>query len=156
MNPIELLWLIPFLPFAGAVANGVVLGWGGRRAPRALVNAVALGTPAASLAVALACLWQYRGLWPQTVETVSYAWTTGAVGGGGVGGAGAGGITINVAFLLDPLAAVMLFVVTFVGFLIHLYSVGYMAHEEGYQRYFAYLNLFMAAMLTLILGNNFL
>jgi NADH-quinone oxidoreductase subunit L len=152
MHPIDLLWLIPFLPFAGAVLNGVVLGWGGRRAPRPLVNAIALGAPAASLAIALACLWQYGGLWPQTVERVSYAWTTGAAGGAGA----AGDIAINVAFLLDPLAAVMLFVVTFVGFLIHLYSVGYMAHEEGYQRYFAYLNLFMAAMLTLILGNNFL
>ncbi|HEX7199387.1 MAG TPA: proton-conducting transporter membrane subunit, partial [Dongiaceae bacterium] len=146
MNALDLLWLIPFLPFAGAVLNGVVFGWGGRRAPRPLVNAVALGAPGASLAIALACLWQYGGLWPQTVERVSYAWTT----------AGAGGMAINVAFLLDPLAAVMLFVVTFVGFLIHLYSVGYMAHEEGYQRYFAYLNLFMAAMLTLVLGNNFL
>ncbi len=50
----------------------------------------------------------------------------------------------------------MLFVVTFVGFLIHVYSVGYMGHEEGYRRYFGYLNLFMCAMLLLILGNNFL
>ena len=147
MQPIDLLWLIPFLPLAGAVLNGVVFGWGGRRAPRPLVNAIALGAPAASLAIALACLWQYGGLWPQAAERVAYAWTTGA---------GAGGLAINVAFMLDPLSAVMLFVVTFVGFLIHLYSVGYMAHEEGYQRYFAYLNLFMAAMLTLILGNNFL
>ena len=50
----------------------------------------------------------------------------------------------------------MLFVVTFVGFWIHLYSVGYMAHEPGYRRYFAYLNLFLGAMLLLVLGNNFL
>jgi NADH-quinone oxidoreductase subunit L len=147
MQPIDLLWLIPFLPLAGAVLNGVVFGWGGRRAPRALVNTIALGAPLASLGIALACLWQYGGLWPQAVERVSYVWTAGA---------GPQGLAINVAFLLDPLSAVMLFVVTFVGFLIHVYSVGYMAHEEGYQRYFAYLNLFMAAMLTLILGNNFL
>ena len=58
-------------------------------------------------------------------------------------------------FLLDPLSAVMLFVVTFVGFRIHVYSVGYMAHEEGFQRYFTYLNLFMGAMLLLVLGNNY-
>jgi NADH-quinone oxidoreductase subunit L len=58
-------------------------------------------------------------------------------------------------FLLDPLSCVMLFVVTFVGFLIHVYSVGYMAHEEGFQRYFTYLNLFMGAMLLLILANDY-
>src|SRR3982750_1832477 len=49
----------------------------------------------------------------------------------------------------------MLFVVTFVGFWIHVYSVGYMAHEEGFQRFFTYLNLFMGAMLLLVLGNNY-
>ncbi|MDP9120838.1 MAG: NADH-quinone oxidoreductase subunit L, partial [Acidobacteriota bacterium] len=121
--------------------NGAV----GRRAPKPLVTAIALGAPLASLLVALASLWQYfqGGLYPQVVERVAYAWTTGP-------------LAIDVAFMLDPLSAVMLFVVTFVGFLIHVYSVGYMAHEEGYRRYFAYLNLFMAAMLTLILGDNFL
>jgi NADH-quinone oxidoreductase subunit L len=60
-----------------------------------------------------------------------------------------------VAFLFDPLSAVMTFVVTFVGFWIHVYSVGYMGHEGGYRRYFAYLNLFMAALLLLVLGNNY-
>ena len=58
--------------------------------------------------------------------------------------------------LLDPLSAVMLFVVTGVGFLIHVYSTGYMAHEGGYYRFFGYLNLFMFSMLTLVLGNNLL
>ncbi len=60
------------------------------------------------------------------------------------------------SFLLDPLTLVMLLVVTGVGFVIHIYSVGYMAHEEGYWRYFAYLNLFMFFMLTLVLAENFL
>src|SRR6202041_2125826 len=59
-------------------------------------------------------------------------------------------------FLLDPLTMIMLLVVTGVGFLIHIYSVGYMAHEEGYWRFFAYLNLFMFFMLTLVLAENFL
>ena len=63
--------------------------------------------------------------------------------------------TIPLGFLLDPLSCVMLFVVTFVGFLIHVYSVGYMAHEDGFQRFFTYLNLFMGAMLLLVLGNNY-
>jgi NADH-quinone oxidoreductase subunit L len=149
MQATDLLWLIPALPLAGAAVNGALAY--GRRVPKALVTAVALGAPLASLLVALAAIVQYLGssAYPQAVERVSYAWTTMAVGG-------VGGLDINIAFLLDPLAAVMLFIVTFVGFLIHVYSAGYMAEDEGYARYFSYLNLFMAAMLTLVLGNNYL
>jgi NADH-quinone oxidoreductase subunit L len=145
MQAIDYLWLIPALPLAGAAVNGVLAY---RQAPKSAVTAVALGAPLASLLVAAACIWQYLagGLYPRAVEQVSYAWTAGTLDG----------LHINVAFLLDPLAAVMLFIVTFVGFLIHVYSVGYMGHDEGYARYFAYLNLFMAAMLTLVLGNNYL
>jgi NADH-quinone oxidoreductase subunit L len=138
---LELLWLIPILPLAGAAINGL-LGW---RFPKALVTAVGLGAPLASLVIALGCLWEYaHGSFPhEAYNQVLYAWT-------------AGDLSIPVAFLLDRLSAVMLFVVTFVGFLIHVYSAGYMAHEEGYRRYFAYLNLFMSAMLLLVLGNNYL
>jgi NADH-quinone oxidoreductase subunit L len=135
----DLLWLIPLLPFAGAALNGIV----GRRAPKSLVTLIGLGAPGASLLLALVCLVQYLGVQPRPVEKVLYAWTSGE-------------LNIDFAFLLDPLSAVMLFVVTFVGFLIHVYSVGYMGHEEGYRRYFAYLNLFMGAMLLLVLGNNYL
>ena len=67
-----------------------------------------------------------------------------------------GNIGADLAFQLDPLSIVMLMVVTWVGFLIHLYSVGYMGHEEGYWRYFAYLNLFLSEMLVLILGSSYL
>ena len=67
-----------------------------------------------------------------------------------------GGVGADLAFQLDPLSIVMLLVVTWVGFLIHLYSVGYMAHEEGYWRYFSYLNLFLAEMLVLVLGSSYL
>ena len=63
-------------------------------------------------------------------------------------------LSIDVAFRIDALSALMLFFVTLVGFLIHIYSVGYMGHDPGYGRYFAYLNLFMFAMLTLVLGAN--
>jgi NADH-quinone oxidoreductase subunit L len=140
---LELLWLIPLLPLAGAALNGLVLGWGGRHAPKPLVTAVGVGFPLASLILALGCLWEYLGRHPQPFEQTLYAWT-------------AGTLEIPVGFLLDPLSAVMLFVVTFVGFWIHVYSAGYMSHDEGYQRYFTYLNLFMCAMLLLILGNNYL
>jgi NADH-quinone oxidoreductase subunit L len=137
---LALLWLVALLPFLGAALNGVL----GPRAPRSATTAVALGAPGLSLLIALGAIWQYvRGPNPEPFEQVLYQWTTGA-------------LNIDIAFRLDPLSAVMLFVVTFVGFLIHVYSVGYMAHEQGYQRYFAYLNLFMGAMLLLILGNNYL
>ena len=63
---------------------------------------------------------------------------------------------IDVAFLLDPLSALMLLVVTGVGFLIHVYSIGYMEHDEGYGRFFTYLNLFVFSMLMLVLCNNYL
>ncbi len=143
---LDLLWLIPILPLLGAAVNGL-LGSGlfGRRYPKSVVTAVGVGMPLLSLIVALGCLWEYaqgsfhNGVYEQTL----YAWT-------------AGPLSIPVAFLLDRLSAVMLFVVTFVGFLIHVYSAGYMGHEEGYSRYFSYLNLFMCAMLLLVLGNNFL
>ena len=138
---LEFLWLISILPLAGAAVNGLL----GRRFPKALVTAVGVGAPLLSLLVALRCLWEYtHGSFQNDVyDHVYYVWT-------------AGDLSIPVAFLLDHLSAVMLFIVTFVGFLIHVYSAGYMAHEEGYSRYFAYLNLFMAAMLILVLGNNYL
>ena len=138
---LALLWLIPILPLAGAAVNGLL----GRRLPKALVTAVGVGAPLLSLLVAFGCLWEYaHGQFPNDAyQQMLYAWTT-------------GDLLIPVAFLLDRLSAVMLFIVTFVGFLIHVYSAGYMAHEEGYSRYFAYLNLFMSAMLLLVLGNNYL
>src|SRR5437764_5787984 len=138
---LELLWLIPILPLAGAAINGLL----GKKFPKALVTAVGVGAPLLSLLVALGCLWQYaHGTFPNDAyEQVKYAWTTGA-------------LAIPAGFLLDRLSSVMLFIVTFVGFLIHVYSAGYMGHEEGYRRYFAYLNLFMSAMLMLVLGNNYL
>ena len=135
----HLLWLIPLLPIAGAALNGAL----GGRAPKPVVTTIGVGAPLLSLGLALAALVQYTAIYPRAFEQTLYAWT-------------AGPLRIDVAFLLDPLSALMLFVVTFVGFWIHVYSVGYMGHEEGYRRYFAYLNLFMGAMLLLVLGANYL
>ncbi len=140
MDALALLWLIPVLPFAGAAANGLLIG----RLPRPAVNAIALGAPGASLLLSLTAIYQYvTRVAPESFEQIAYVWS-------------ASSLHLDVGFRLDPLSCVMLFVVTFVGFLIHIYSAGYMDHEEGYQRYFAYLNLFMGAMLLLILGNNYL
>jgi len=136
---LEYLWLIPVLTFLGAALNGLF----GSRLPKPVVTAIGVGAPLGALLVALGCLWHFWQGGGEAVGQTYWAWT-------------AGSLSIDAAFLLDRLSAVMLFVVTFVGFLIHVYSAGYMSHESGYWRYFSYLNLFMTAMLLLILGDNYL
>jgi len=139
--PSSYLWLIPLLPFAGFLINGTL----GRKLPRAAVSAVALLFTAIP-----AALWIW--LWftmkaagaPESISVVSEPWIA------------ITGFQVNFAFTVDHLTLIMLGVVTCVGFLIHLYSVGYMAHEEGYWRFFAYLNLFMFFMLVLVLSASFL
>src|SRR5947199_555581 len=99
----ELLSLTPLLPVADAAVIGAIGAMGalGKRAPKSLVTLVGLGAPLASLLIALVCLGQYMGIHPQPVEQVLYAWTSGEV-------------NIEFAFLLDPISAVMLFVVTII------------------------------------------
>ena len=136
------LWIIPLLPLTGAAINGLL----GKRFPKAVVNAIALGSTAAAFAYALYVAVQFMGLPADQIPHIErYAtWMT------------AGSFTAEFGIYLDQLSLVMLLVVTGVGFLIHIYSVGYMEHEGGYYRYFAYLNIFMFFMLTLILANNYL
>src|ERR1700734_2743897 len=139
--PASYLWYIPLLPFAGFLINGTL----GRRFPRALVTAVALLCTLVP-AIIVAWLWitiKATGA-PEVIQVVSQPWIQ------------ITGLTINFAFTVDHLTAIMLGVVTGVGFLIHLYSAGYMAHEEGYWRFFAYLNLFMFFMSVLVLAESFL
>jgi NADH-quinone oxidoreductase subunit L len=139
--PFDYLWLIPLLPFAGFLINGTI----GRKLPRALVAAVALVCTAIPAAI-VAWLWitmKSPGA-PEVMQVVSQPWIQ------------ITGLTINFAFSVDHLTLIMLGVVTGVGFLIHIYSVGYMAHEEGYWRFFAYLNLFMFFMSVLVLAESFL
>ncbi len=136
----SLLWLIPLLPFAGFALNGTL----GRRLPRAAVTGIAL-LFALAPAVLVAMLWQSmlsQGLEILSISSAPWIATS--------------GFTVNFAFSVDHLTLVMLSVITGVGFLIHVYSAGYMAHEEGYWRFFAYLNLFMFFMLVLVLAANFL
>jgi NADH-quinone oxidoreductase subunit L len=136
------LWLIPLIPFAGFLLNGLF----GKRLGKAFVTAVALaGSLGAAIAGTMAVV-SYHSQFPEGERFVNqvFNWFT------------SGNVHVDVSFQLDPLSIVMLMVVTWVGFLIHLYSVGYMAHEEGYWRYFAYLNLFLSEMLVLILGANYL
>jgi len=134
------LWLIPVLPFVGFLLNGLF----GRRLPNAVVSAIALLFTAAPLAMVLNIALHFSSLTLPHIEWFTTPWIA------------TGTFRADFDFLLDPLSLVMLLIVTGVGFLIHIYSVGYMAHEEGYWRYFAYLNLFMFFMLTLVLAENFL
>jgi NADH-quinone oxidoreductase subunit L len=134
------LWLIPVLPFVGFLLNGLL----GRRLPNAVVSAIALLFTAAPLAMVLNIALHFSSLTLPHIEWFTTPWIA------------TGTFRADFDFLLDPLSLVMLLIVTGVGFLIHIYSIGYMAHEEGYWRYFAYLNLFMFFMLTLVLAENFL
>ncbi len=170
MIPVDLLWLIPVLPLLGAAVNGF-FGWRWERAHNLKpITAVAIASTALSL---LLSLWNIVWLWglnwsslpklPGNVvadaahHSVALDLAPWIPAGAFTGMFGqAANFKVDWLFVLDPLSAVMLFVVAFVGFLIHVYSIGYMAHDKGYFRYFSYLNLFMAMMLTLVLGGNYL
>jgi NADH-quinone oxidoreductase subunit L len=136
------LWIIPLLPLAGAAINGLL----GKRFSRGLVSTIALGSTALAFAMALWVAAQFLGLPPDQIPHIERygTWLS------------AGLFSAEFGIYLDQLSLVMMLVVTGVGFLIHVYSVGYMEHEGGYYRYFAYLNLFMFFMLTLVLANNYL
>jgi NADH-quinone oxidoreductase subunit L len=146
----ELLRLIPALPLAAAVFHGIVLGLLRRESPRLLVVVVSCGAVLASFGLSVLSLFRLVDQ-PEgariLVDNV-YTWI------------GAGRFSGEVAFQLDPLSAVMILVVTGVGALIHIYSIGYMdddhRDDKGFQRFFCYLNLFTFAMLMLVLGDNLL
>ena len=133
------LWLIPVLPLIGTAINGLL----GKRFSRQMVSTIALLFSAAPFAMALWIASQFASLSAPHIETLA-TWIR------------AGDFQADFAFYLDPLSLVMLLVVTGVGFLIHIYSVGYMWEEGGFYRFFAYLNLFMFFMLTLVLASNYL
>jgi len=139
MTPNLHLWLIPLLPLIGSAINGLF----GRRFRRRTVAAVALAFCGAAFAMALWVAIQFSSVTVPHVEFLA-TWIR------------AGNFQADFAFYLDQLSLVMLLVVTGVGFLIHIYSVGYMSEEGGFYRFFSYLNLFMFFMLTLVLANNYL
>lgn len=151
---LDQIWLIPALPALGALINGLF----GKRLPKSIISIIACGTVGISLIISILCVSQLAGMEPRVFEKDFYTWIP---GGSTVTtmGAEAGHkaeLSVPMGFLLDPLSSVMILIVTGVGFLIHIYSIGYMGHEDGYYRFFTYMNLFMFAMLTLVLGNTFL
>jgi len=153
--PIQLgLWLIPLLPFAGFLLNGIL----GCRLPRWMVTVIGLLAPLGSLLIVFnatlvaashpgitvckGCAYQVPSYLPN-VENLGH-WLA------------VGSLHIDFSLVFDQLSLVMLLVVTGVGFLIHVYSVGYMHSDPGYARFFSYLNLFLFFMTTLVLAGNIL
>ena len=139
---INLAWLLFAFPAAGAL----IILLAGKRMPYKLVGWIASGAVIAAFAVAVGLFFAVYSLPAEERQiTVTYwQWMT------------IGGFKIPAAILIDPLSVLMALVVTGVGALIHIYSIGYMEHEERFQRYFFYLNFFILAMLVLVMSNNFL
>jgi len=135
---LDLIWLVPAFPLMGVVINGLF----GQRHIRDRAHLVAV--PAAGLSCLLALLISLQVLSGKTLDVNLYPWIV------------AGNLQVPVGFLVDPLATVMMVTVTVVAFLVHVYSVRYMHGDPGYARYFTYLNLFLFAMLVLVLANNYL
>ncbi len=140
---LDLVWLAIFFPLAGALVNGL----GGRFINNKLVSGIigcsALGL---SFATAIGVWYDYStNLTPREspfYEVILWPWIH------------VGTLKLDAALLLDPLSITFLLFVTGVSFLIHIYSTGYMSHDQGYSRFFTYLNLFVAMMLILVLGNS--
>jgi NADH-quinone oxidoreductase subunit L len=142
MPVLDYLWIIPLLPLLGAAVNGIF----GARWPKNAISAVALSSTTLAFLAALEAVREFLMLpanqipWTKTYFT----WIS------------AGGFQSDFALSVDQLTVIMLLVVTGVGWLIHIYSTGYMHDDPGYRRFFAYLNLFMFFMLILILAANYL
>jgi NADH-quinone oxidoreductase subunit L len=130
--------LIPAIPLTAVLLNGLL----GHRYSHDVAAKIGWGSVALSFACAVYVVASTLRH-PAPREVLLYQWIFG------------GNLSINLGFLIDPLTCIMLLVVTGVGFLIHLYSVGYMHGEDGFTRFFTYMNLFMVSMLLLVMGNNY-
>lgn len=140
------LGLIPLLPLTGALVIGLLhmLTCSKKPLPEKLYSALACIGPLLSFFMALVVLFQLKDMAPEErfLSHVPFTWFA------------IGDLHVDMGFLADPLSALMLVFVTFIGSLIHIYSIGYMAGEDNYGKFFAYLNLFLGAMLILVMGNG--
>ncbi len=136
----ELLFLIPTFPFAGFL----ILALAGRRLSRATVALVGAGSVGLSALLTMVMAIEFIGYQGEAFTQTLWTWMK------------VGSFSASISFTLDALSLIMIFVITFVGFLIHLYSAEFMQNDEGYSRFFAYMNLFVGSMLTLVLADNLL
>jgi len=139
---LELLFLVPVIPFASFIWLIIV----GPRTSRNAVAAVGVGSIAVCTVISLVITGAYLASPPAGGAFTQVLWTWISVDG----------FTPQIAFYLDALSLIMMLVVSFVSFVIHLYSAEFMLESEGYSRFFAYMNLFVASMITLLLANNLL
>ncbi len=138
----NLLWLVPALPFAGFL----ILAFWGKKLGKRLSSWVGVGSVGISALITLLIGFRFLTNPPQGHAFSQKLWSWIAVDT----------FHVNIALHLDALSLVFIFVITFVGFFIHLYSTEYMADDKGYSRFFAYMNLFVGAMLILVLGDSLL
>ena len=136
---LEYLWIVPLLPLLGSAVNGLF----GAKWPNKTVNGVAIGSTGLSFLCALEAVREFFESGQVLFHKEFFTWIA------------AGNFRAGFDLQMDPLTVVMVLVVTGVGWLIHIYATGYMAHEGGYYRFFSYLNLFMFFMLILVLAANY-
>ncbi len=139
---IDLVWLIPVFPVIGFLINGLI----GRGFPERVIGWIGSLSVGTSFVLAILIFSELLGMdaGSRSREVVVYTWML------------SGKLNVPIGFLVDPLSMVMMLVVSGVGFIIHVYSIGYMHGELGFRRFFAYLNLFVFSMLMLVAANNFL
>ena len=136
---LEYLWIVPLLPLLGSAVNGLL----GAKWPNKIVNTVAIGSTGLSFLCALEAVREFFDGGQVLFRKEFFTWIA------------AGNFRAGFDLQMDQLTVVMVLVVTGVGWLIHIYATGYMAHEGGYYRFFSYLNLFMFFMLILVLAANY-
>jgi NADH-quinone oxidoreductase subunit L len=139
---LDLLWLIPALPFSGFL----LLALSGRRYSRSITAFIGAGSVGLAALITIIIAIIFITSPPENYNFTQTLWTWIDVDGFNAG----------ISFYLDSMTIVFMFVITFVGFLIHLYSAEFMHDEEGYSRFFAYMNLFVGSMLTLVMSDNLL
>jgi NADH-quinone oxidoreductase subunit L len=137
---IQLVYLVPLLPLIGFL----IIGFFGKKLSNNVVGIIGSGAVLAAFVVSLMIFSELNSQALKTVTIDLFNWIS------------VGKLSIPFSFLIDPLSSLFLLIITGIGFLIHLYSVGYMSHDEGFSRFFAYLNLFVFFMLLLVLGSNYL
>jgi NADH-quinone oxidoreductase subunit L len=145
VHHVSYLWLIPLFPIIGATINALI-GWKLQKVfGKKIVHRIAVTAMLLSFAVAVRAFLELRALPPDQRFLQDTLWNL----------LTAGSMTVDLAFALDPLSMMMVLVITGIGSLIHVFSIGYMADEPAYWRFFSYLNLFVFAMLLLVMGDNF-
>jgi NADH-quinone oxidoreductase subunit L len=136
----NLLWLVPLLPLLGFVINGL----GRNTLGKSVIGFIGSGVVLASFIISVCLFIQLQASDVKSITINLFDWIS------------VGNLQIGLSFLLDPLSAMMLLIITGIGFLIHVYSTGYMHEDAGFGKFFAYLNLFIFFMLILVLGSNYI